>query len=158
MKGYLVDPNAQTITEVETNGYPDFKELIEVDLICAVTAKVYPDTGRFQNQMDTVWIDDEGLLNHKKDGPYFQISSHPQPLAGKGICLGTDDEGETVSAYMSFEEFKGMVTFPNVSFAGFHNIPPHTEVDPIFGEVQVVGHIARFTKADDPFPEDEEHD
>ena len=85
LRGILIDPYQKSITEVHVGEYPAWKELIEVDMICAVTLHWYDD-----GSMETLWIDDEGLLNEKNQGPFFSVTSHPQPLAGKGIIFKTD--------------------------------------------------------------------
>src|SRR5215510_11218740 len=94
LRGILIDPVAKSITEVECDEYPAWKDLIEVDLISAVQILEYPGGNR-----ETLWVDDEGLLNEKKNkGPFFRIATHPQPLAGKGIVFGTSvSDGDTVS-------------------------------------------------------------
>lgn len=140
MRGYLVDPFTKTVTEVETTGYPHFKELIEVGLIAAVTVAVYEDNKSMIPPRDTVWVDDEGL--YVKDQAYFHVIGYNQPLAGKGILLGTDAEGETVGAYMEFEPFKALVSFPDVELDHMESIPEGTtEVHPAFGDepIPVVG-------------------
>jgi hypothetical protein len=42
-----------------------------------------------------VIVDDEGLL--KNNNRYFKLSEFHQPLAGRAIIVGYDDEGETIS-------------------------------------------------------------
>jgi hypothetical protein len=135
MRGYLVDPFNKTVTDVETDGYPHFKTLIGVDLICTVTVRVY-DKGEFIPPRDTIFLDDEGL--YVKDQAYFLVAGYAQPLAGKGILLGTDAEGETVGAYMEFDEFKKMVSFIDVELDHMESIPEGTtEKHPIFGDEPV---------------------
>jgi hypothetical protein len=155
MRGYLVDPFAKTVTEVETTGYPHFKELIDVDMIAAVTIRVYTGNSMMTPKRDTVWVDDEGLLKEGEQ-KFFQVSSYDQPLAGKGICLGTDEEGETVGAYMQFDLFKSMVTFPKVELDHMESIPEGTtEFSPIFNEeIPVVGSYPVFRPASETESDD----
>lgn len=145
MQGYLVDPFEKKVSRVSTSGYPHFKELIKVDLICAVTVKVYDD-GSFMSKRDTLWVDDEGL--YVKDQAYFQVEGYAQPLAGYGILLGTDEEGETVGAYMEFKPFKRMISFlPNIELDHMESIPEGTtEVHPAFGDkpIPVIGSFPVF--------------
>lgn len=144
LKAILINPHDKTITAVEVDPYPAWKELIEVELITSVNVLQYPN-GAFE----TVYIDDEGLLNSKKDGPFFSIASHPQPLAGKGLVIGVNERGDTVSTKLTPEFITELVDFPRVKFDGFTEIEPHTEKHPIFGEVSVVGQRAHFSSVYD---------
>jgi hypothetical protein len=86
MKAYLIDPFARTVTQVEYSGdYKEISALIGCQLFDAV---------RIGANGDTIFVDDEGLLNGPTE--FFKHSSYPSPLAGKGLVLGTDDEGESV--------------------------------------------------------------
>lgn len=142
MRGYLVDPFTKTVTEVDTTGYPHFKTLIEVDIIAAVNIAEYPENSdTLYSKRDTVWVDDEGLLKSGEQA-FFQVKGYNQPLAGKGILLGSDEEGETVGAYMQFELFKSMVSFPDVELDHMESIPEGTmEKSPLFGDepIPVIG-------------------
>lgn len=81
MKAILIDPYAETITEVEYNG--DWRTIYE-HIDC--------DTG------DGIYVDDNGLitgdLTEKK---FFLLDTYHQPVVGKGLVLGVDDEGESTS-------------------------------------------------------------
>jgi hypothetical protein len=87
MKAYLINPNDRKITEVDYTGdYTNIYTHIGADTF---------DVARF-GESDCVYVDDEGLIK----GPvyqFFAIHGHPQPLAGKGLVLGTDAEGESVT-------------------------------------------------------------
>ena len=144
LRAILIDPHNKSITEVMTEPYPAWKSLIDVEYIAAVTIGQHKD-----GCCETVWIDDEGLLNEKKDGPYFSVRGYNQPLAGKGLVLLTDQEGESRSTRMTVEQLELIITWPNVKFVGHENIPEHTEVHPIFGEVFVTGTTAKFEPKED---------
>jgi hypothetical protein len=147
LRGILIDPYQKSITEVFVEPYPAWKNLIEVDLICAVTVVWYEG-----GAMETLWIDDEGLLNEKNQGPFFSVTTHPQPLAGKGIILGTDEQGETISTKYTVEQIEHIVVWrPGVKFTGMKQIEPHEEDHPLFGKVQVFGTQAQF----EPIKEDD---
>jgi hypothetical protein len=85
MKGYLIDPFAKTVTEVEHNGsLADIYRLCEIDCFCPVRL------GR-----DILCLDDNGLF--KSGQAFFRIAAaHPNPLAGKGLAVGLDAAGDTV--------------------------------------------------------------
>ncbi len=101
MKAYLIDPFQQNVTEVEFNGdYREIYKLIACDCFTTV---------RINAQGDVIFLDDEGLLHGPTD--FFKHDSYPDPLAGKGLVLGTDAEGDSVAPNISFEELKAQVQF-----------------------------------------------
>jgi len=87
MKAYLINPTTCTVSEIEYSG--DFHE------IYSWIGAQYFDCVRFSaSNEDVVYIDDEGLISGK-DQHFFTIGDDPRPLAGKGLVLGTDPEGDT---------------------------------------------------------------
>lgn len=101
MQALLIDPKARTITPVEYTG--DYKEInahIEADLFDVV--RLYPNG-------DGAFVDDEGLL---KDPEYFWAHrNYPQPLAGRGLLLGVDAEGESIAPGTDLDTLCGDVVF-----------------------------------------------
>jgi hypothetical protein len=109
MRAILIDPVAKTVTEVEhTDDYRDIYKHLECDLFTVVGI----------DEVDSVFIDDEGLLKDEP-GPFFALAGYPQPLAGRGLILGCDEEGESIAARMSLDEARAMVSFPEAKFRGF---------------------------------------
>jgi len=100
MKAYLIDPFTQSITEVEYSGdYKQIYSLIDADLFtCA-------DINEFG---DTVFVDDEGLINGKPQ-EFFLVADYPTPLAGKGLVLGTNQEGESVEPSITLDQLRASV-------------------------------------------------
>jgi len=109
LRGYLIDPETKTITEVTHNG--DYKEIYRfIGADCFDCVRIDYRNG--------VFIDDEGLLNGQRY--FFKLRGYPQPLAGKGLILGNDEEGETVSSSLTMDEVKFLVTeFTELSVQGF---------------------------------------
>lgn len=104
MKAYLIDPFVPAITEVEYSGdYNQIYKLIDCDLFTCVDI----DTG---DASDTLFVDDEGLISGKPQ-EFFMIGDYPTPLAGKGLVLGTDQNGESIAPSVDLEKLKNMVTF-----------------------------------------------
>ena len=63
-----------------------------------ITASCAP----LQGAGDLICVDGNGLLK----GPVYQffgVKGYPQPLAGRGLVLGTDDEGDRVSPETTLE-------------------------------------------------------
>lgn len=101
MKAFLIDPKAQSITEVDYSGdYQDIYALIEADTFDVV--RLYP-TG------DGAFIDDEGLL---KEQEFFWVHrNYPGPLAGRGLVLGVDEEGESAAPAVTLQQLAKDITF-----------------------------------------------
>jgi hypothetical protein len=89
MQAILIDPETRTITTVEHSG--DFH-----DIHRHIDAQTF-DVARFDPESnDAAFVDDEGLLK-AEPGPFFMIEEYPEPLAGKALVLGANNEGETTA-------------------------------------------------------------
>jgi hypothetical protein len=64
---------------------------------------------------DTLYCDDEGLLKNPEN--FFLLDSYQQPIAGNGLILGCDDEGDSVDVSMSLDELSNKVTFMDMQAA-----------------------------------------
>jgi hypothetical protein len=103
MIAYLIDPMARSITEVEydDSNYRNICELIDAQLF---------DVVRFSATRDVIFVDDEGLFNPRG---FFRVDGYPSPLAGKGLVLGTNSEGESIEPGLSLEDLEGTIHFIN---------------------------------------------
>jgi hypothetical protein len=102
MKAILIDPETQTISEVEYDGdYKTIHKLIDADGFTVV----YIDN---DNNSDAVYVDDDGLFTDKN---FFWASGWSQPLAGKGLVLGTDDDGDGISPRTTLRKLKSQIKF-----------------------------------------------
>lgn len=99
---YLIDPFERSVQEV--NYWGDYKEIYK-HIKCDLFTCVYLNT-----ENDCVFVDDEGLW--KDNQAFFRIEGYPEPLAGRGLVLGTDDEGESCSPKLSFDDVRRMISFP----------------------------------------------
>jgi len=100
MKAYLIDPVTRTVTEVEYSGdYQQIYKLIDCDTFTCVD---------LNEHADTVFVDDEGLINGKCT-EFFLLRNYHQPLAGKGLVLGTNDEGDSVSPSITLDQLKSQI-------------------------------------------------
>lgn len=96
VRAILIDPFACKVTEVEHDA-SDFRGIYallshEVHPVSTFTA-AYSDMLR---PGEAIFVDDNGLLNNPLR--FFLFAGYHQPLAGKGLILGSDHEGETVGA------------------------------------------------------------
>lgn len=81
MRGYLIDPEKKTISEVEYN-YADIGQLLGCDLICH---------GHSWPNGDVLFVDDNGLMAPQRH--FFRVRTRldGQPLPGKGLVVGPDN-------------------------------------------------------------------
>ena len=100
ISGLLIDPFEQTVTEVELSEdstFADAKKHMQLDGPLDVVT-LSDDT--------MVVVDDEALL--KNDQRYFKLTEFHQPLAGRAIIVGYDDEGETINGSYNADTIEWM--------------------------------------------------
>lgn len=103
MKAILINPFEESVTQVEYSGdYRQIYELIDADTF--YLARI--------SRMDGIFVDDEGLM--KSSTHFFLHAEYPNPLAGKGLIVGCDHEGESVDCKTTVEEVKAKVRFANI--------------------------------------------
>ena len=106
MLAFLINPENETITAVEYTG--DYKNIythIEADCF---------DCVRINDRGDTIFVDDNGLY---KNNAFFQLKGYLQPLSGRGLVLGTDEEGESVEPQITYEELQSQISFTEFAIA-----------------------------------------
>jgi hypothetical protein len=133
--GILIDPEKKELSYVEYDGnYKSIYKLIEANLFDIV----------YLTDTETVFVDEEGLLNNPR---YFFTYEGFQPLAGKGLILGTNDEGDSISTSLKIEDIKDKIEFKEMSVQGFEDFKGTTVR---FGmEMPVIGSRPIFGPPDD---------
>jgi len=96
MKGILINPHEETITEVEYSG--NYKEIYDI-----IDCRTF-DVATIYNTQD-IYVDDEGLLIDNQR--FFSINGGT--FGGKGLLLSHDDEGETKSTNLDLQMVQDMV-------------------------------------------------
>jgi hypothetical protein len=103
MKAYLIDPKERSITQVEhdDSDYKNISRAIDCDYFATIDINEHGDT---------IYVDDEGLLI--QDVKYmFCLDGNPNNIyAGKGLVLGTDEEGESCEPTITLDDVKKRVT------------------------------------------------
>jgi len=100
MIAYLIDPHAKTVEQVEYNG--DYQEIYKL-----IDANTF-DVARLEHG-DGIFVDDDGLMS---DNPmFFKHRDYQQPLVGKGLVLGCDYEGNSISPACTLEQLREKVSF-----------------------------------------------
>jgi len=107
MKAYLIDPELHAITEFEYDGsMQGIYETIDATMF---------DVVRINDEGDVVYVDDEGLYNASF---YWAYEDYPHPLAGKGMVLGTDYQGESCApTRVTLEQLEDSVRFISMATA-----------------------------------------
>lgn len=93
---YLIDPEQRTVAPVTLTQQPTALQEIYRHLDCQIISSAHLDDG------DTIYVDDEGLLG----GPvmqFFGIKGVGQPLAGRGLVVGIDADGNDVAPSIAFD-------------------------------------------------------
>ena len=99
--------------------------------------------GWLQEGSDTVWVSGDKPDGDKYPSQWFQIGvgtdRASNPIAGKGLVLGTGNAAENCPAIISRDELTRRVTFRKCKFRGFESplIPDGLEIytkAPVFEE------------------------
>lgn len=144
VRAILIDPFEKTVTEVQHDA-DDYRGIYK--LISHETMPVDCFTVVRLDDVDSVFIDDEGLL--KDPTHFFLWRGYPQPLAGKGLILGCDEEGETIACAMTLEQAKANIGFTDqIRLSHFEDFE-HDEEHEVFGKMHVIGHRPVFTSKED---------
>lgn len=104
MRALLINPIEQSVTEVEYTG--DFHNIythIEADCFDIVRLREY------NGLRHDVFVDDNGLIRGPNKLGYFMLDGYPQWLAGKGLILGTNSQGESVGATLPLAEARALI-------------------------------------------------
>lgn len=104
MQAYLIDPQTWTITPVVIPNRPDRLKAIRQHLACDLITGISMASG------DCVYVDDEGLL-HGAVVDFFTLRGYPQPLAGRGLVVGTTPDGDDASPRISLADLTSAVCF-----------------------------------------------
>ena len=109
VRAILIDPFTCTVTDVELAS-TDLANLHrklshEVHPVRSLALAYCP----FLRVGGAIYVDNQGSL--ESPVRFFRIAGLEPPLAGKGLILGTDKEGNTISASSSLELITAAVTF-----------------------------------------------
>lgn len=112
--GYLIDPEARTVTSVQVRK----DDRGGLDDIYAHTQCDEFTIAHINDRDDVVFVDDEGLLKHPEYFFALQVDGEfvTQKLAGRGLVLGGDAEGNSTTPSVSLDFVKRSVRFYAVVF------------------------------------------
>tara|TARA_R100001377_G_scaffold80732_1_gene59819 strand:- start:40 stop:351 length:312 start_codon:yes stop_codon:yes gene_type:complete len=100
MKAILIDVINKEVREVE---HDDTLKSIYKHVDCGTF-----DVVRIDN-LNSIYIDDEGLFVEDQQFFNYVIDLRVASLAGNGLILGVDDEGDTIEPTLTLEEVKSSV-------------------------------------------------
>ncbi len=100
MKAFLINPTTQTITEVEQYGLHSLYQLISCQTVTAIPVE--------SGSSDTVYVDDNAL-SITPQPPVFEINGIK--IAGNGVVVGIDEDGDDTEPNISLEGLQRKVTF-----------------------------------------------
>jgi len=111
MLAILIDPFKQTVIDAYHNGE---------DLVSKTISAEGPECGGIDSVMlsrdEVLFLDDEGLL---KGLPLWQLAGYDQPLAGIGLILGVDGDGESRGTKLVADQIAPLIRWiPNIEYAG----------------------------------------
>lgn len=99
----LIDPEFKTVEYVtvdSTNTHKEISRALNADLFDAV---------RISHEFDYIYVDDSGLLKPWTYG--FTLPRYNSVLVGRGLILGTDEEGECTDTTIPLEDIREEVLF-----------------------------------------------
>lgn len=129
---YLIIPETRSIEAVEMRGGSDHLQDIYRLLDCQLITTAALD------EHDTIYCDDEGLL-HGPVYQFFGVSGNPQPLAGRGLVVGLDADGNDCAPRLSLAEVKERTYFIERLFKDLWGLRRATQLHSC--EIAPLGHI-----------------
>ena len=106
-KAILLDAKNNTVSFVSITNYKDISKFGRYDLFTTV---------QINDKGETLFVDDEGLLNGTDFG--FEIEGYPEPIMGNAVILGTNfNTGDSVDTDLTLDDVAKMVrTFQSDGF------------------------------------------
>ncbi len=100
MKALLINPDSQSIEELEISSLDDIKELVGFDTI---TSDAVGDSG------DRIYFDEECFL--RQTSGRFQVDTLI-PISGRAVIVGADEDGDALrDVVLGAEELGGRVKY-----------------------------------------------
>src|SRR5262245_63147417 len=133
MRAILIDPIPETITEIEFNR--DYRHIYTLlsdqeHNVAVGDFNIVRITGDHLHG-DDIYVDGEGLL--KEPRYFFMWRGYPTPLAGRGLIIAHNGEGESIATTLQLEDVRRMVRFVQLSLEGMDQSIRHGVVRPELG-------------------------
>lgn len=109
MNAYFINPFSRNVTTVDYDGdYKSISRMIDASHRLDNMSGCFDVVRLYQNG-DGAFVDDEGL--YVENQTFWIHRNYPQPLAGKALILGCNDEGDSTEPKTSFEELVDDIRF-----------------------------------------------
>ena len=112
MRSIIINPYDRTISEIDHDG--DLRTMYET-IKCDGVGMVRVNR-RADGSGDVLWLDDDGLLIEGK--PIFIWEGYKHPLAGIGLIMGVNDEGENAPAGIALNSVREQVRWTELETTG----------------------------------------
>jgi hypothetical protein len=134
MRAILIDPEKQSISEIQVeSGFENIQAALRCDCF---TEGAYL-SGSIEKGFDAVYASDDELSEEDNPRFWFQVDADRNPpssfpIAGLGLALGTDTEGNGCDVRISVAELTSRITFTQRKFHGFTvtEIPHGIKIEP----------------------------
>jgi len=100
MRAILIDAENRDIREIEYKTFEELKKIMGIEWAQAVNCLP---------KRHACYIDEEGLLNNPQH--FFIIDGYPQPLAGNGAIVGTNNHGDDTNCKLDLDFIQQRVHF-----------------------------------------------
>lgn len=147
MRAILIDPEARTITEVESSGHGDGPTGIHA----LIGTEGSPFDVRMLSPDESLYLDDEGLLKLEEGESHRFTEIDGQTFAGKLLVIGVDPEGDSAPTRLTVEQVRRVVGFSKRRYNGIGPITEREANHPVFGKTIHISQPANFGP-----PEEEE--
>jgi hypothetical protein len=122
MRAILIDPEKRTVSEIQHRG-GGYRETNRILGCNEHTLRAWLN-GSMSEGFDAVFVSDDPLEDRDDPRFWFQVDADRDPpssfpIAGLGLALGTDQEGESCNVRISVEELAKRITFTQRKFRGF---------------------------------------
>lgn len=130
LKAVLIDPFKKNVRPIRVGGqYRALRKTIQG-----------PIQGIKLSNGEVLYVHEEGLL--LDNTAFFRLKGplilYPQPLAGYGLVLGVDREGDSCDTEVPPELIRDNVDFPDLKVKAWTKTRSYTTIHPLLGEVSVV--------------------
>ena len=96
MKAVLIDPYAQSITDVDVRDWRDISTHLQCSIFCS---------GGYTEDGDAIYVNDEGLYDEHMFVDMPDLIPYPYPLAGRVLIMGINRfNGESTDATLSADD------------------------------------------------------
>jgi hypothetical protein len=106
MNAILIDVQNENVRMVEIN-----KDSVLKDWYRHIGCSMVEVAHYFDNDHDSIMVDEEGLFSMDNDSKFFSVVGGHQPFIGNGLVVGVDNRGNSVDPCISVEEVRSKVKF-----------------------------------------------